>query len=162
MFEVELFDSMFTIPTPDSSIFRQASCIAKSHCSSLNLSVVCVQPQVGGADCGLFAIANVVDLCCGVDPSTEKRIQSEMRDHLLSYFESEKISPFPKKKGMAQGDRIIKTVSVDIYCMCRQPEDGPMARCAYCHQWYHDRCVPIPSAVFSNQDPCWKCPSCKI
>ena len=53
-----------------------------------------MQKQVGGKDCGLFAIAIVVSLLLHVDLSVSS-IQSLMRPHLLKCYTSNKFSMFP-------------------------------------------------------------------
>ncbi len=100
--EIELFDSMYTIPVEDGSIFKQVCCISKSPRPNLTVNVIRVQPQCGGADCGLFAISMAVDLCFGLDPFKQRVVQDDMREHLLSCFEIQLMSPFPKvtRKGL--------------------------------------------------------------
>ena len=56
------------------------------------------QKQVGGKDCGLFTIANALEVLGGNDVSQVIFDQSKMRKHLISCFENGKISPFPKYK----------------------------------------------------------------
>jgi len=46
-----------------------------------------VQTQKGGADCGLFAIANMTALAHGIDPLLVHYDQSKMRVHLIACFE---------------------------------------------------------------------------
>ena len=86
--EVKIYDSLNTTPTeatlnairqlysPDESMppFVQHKC----------------HKQVGGTDCGVFAVAYAVDLLLGNDPSTIKYDQSKMRDHLMSCLENGK------------------------------------------------------------------------
>ena len=46
-------------------------------------------------DCGLYAIANAVCDALGIDPTTQGYVTSEMRQHLISCFEKNEISPLP-------------------------------------------------------------------
>ena len=52
--------------------------------------------QVGGTDCGVFAIAYAVDALRGNEPQNIRYNQSKMRDHLIHCFETGKITSFPK------------------------------------------------------------------
>lgn len=54
------------------------------------------QKQVGGTDCGLFAIANAMEVLAGNDVSQVVFDQTMMRKHLASCFENNKMTPFPK------------------------------------------------------------------
>ena len=51
--------------------------------------------QIGGSDCGLFAIANCTTLACGSHPSNVSFNQGRMRQHFLKCLESFNFSPFP-------------------------------------------------------------------
>ena len=53
------------------------------------------QQQQGGDDCGLFAIAFAEAICRGVRPELLRFDQSQMREHLLSCFRNQKLTPFP-------------------------------------------------------------------
>ena len=57
---------------------------------------VTCQKQVGGTDCGLFAIANAMEVLTGNDVGHVVFDQTMMRKHLATCFENGKIHPFPK------------------------------------------------------------------
>ena len=163
---VELFDSMYTIPTEGGTILKQACCITRllnTMHSIITIDVIAVTPQVGGADCGLFAISMAYDLCCDTDPFTQEVVQDKMRKHLLDCFEREEMSSFPKvaRKELNSRQRVIKSVSFGIYCICRGPDVKPMASCDVCLEWFHPNCVSIPNDVFEYEDTPWICPNCK-
>ena len=61
----------------------------------LKLQMADVQKQVGPNDCGLFSIANAVQLAKKSDPSKVKYIQCAMRPHLIKRFSQGRISSFP-------------------------------------------------------------------
>ena len=128
------------------------------------IHVIGVQKQYGGDDCGLFAISMAFDLCCGIDPFTQIVNQDQMRDHLLSCFEEEVITPFPKvpRKNIAKMKRIIKSVSFKLFCVCRGPEYGLMVQCNHCQEWFHPVCVHIPNEVLLNENLPWLCYSCEF
>ncbi len=165
---IDLFDSMHTVPVEEGTIVRQACCIMKhlNHTSpSITINVIGVQPQYGGSDCGLFAISMALDLCLGLDPFKQKVVQDSMREHLLFCFEEQKMSPFPKvtRKGLEKMTRIVTSVTFGIYCICRGIENMPMVMCDWCNEWFHPSCLPvkIPTKFFTNKSLPWKCPSCK-
>lgn len=57
-----------------------------------------VQRQNGSDDCGLFAVAFIVELLSGGDPSTVGFKQNMMRKHYSTCLETSKWSPFPKSR----------------------------------------------------------------
>lgn len=161
--DVELFDSMLTAPSEGDDIVGQACSILKSTKQMLTIDVVGVQTQVGGADCGLFAISMAFDLCSGVDPFSQEVLQEHMRDHLVDCFENQSITSFPKvpRQTMDQRIRIVNSVSVNIFCVCRGIEEGDMVMCENCEEWFHGHCISIPPDVFQKDSPPWICPTCK-
>ena len=52
--------------------------------------------QIGGKDCGLFAIAYDIDLLIGNDQDKIRYDQTRMRHHLIACLTSEKVTPYPK------------------------------------------------------------------
>lgn len=162
---VELFDSLYTIPTKDGTIIQQVCTITRLlniTSPTITINVVQVTPQVGTSDCGLFAISNAYDLCDGIDPFTQVPVQNKMREHLLHCFEEQDIFCFPKtgKSICNRKQRLIKSFSFNIYCTCRGPEVEPMVRCDLCHEWFHDVCVSVPEEVFQYEEVQWTCPNC--
>ena len=94
---VDLYDSMYNIPSKTGTILKQACCIMRSVSdgqSSLTINVIRVTPQVGGADCGLFAISMAHNLCSGVDPFSQRPVQDKMRPIFCSVSKSWKSHPF--------------------------------------------------------------------
>ena len=160
---IELFDSMYTIPSKDGNIIKQVCCVLQSKHPSVTVDVIGVQLQFGGIDCGLFAISMAFDLCSGVDPFTQEVIQDAMRHHLVQCFECEEMSSFPKSicKSVDRKTRVLESVSVPIFCICRQVEYGNMARCDRCGEWFHQGCIVIPSDIFENASLVWNCVQCE-
>ena len=62
---------------------------------SIKVKMSKVQKQHVGDDCGLFAIANAVQLAKKCDPSQVKYHQYQMRSHLINCFEKGKMTTFP-------------------------------------------------------------------
>ena len=65
----------------------------------LVINSVPVQQQIGGSDCGVFAVAYLIELLHGHDPSKSRFIQKQMRNHMLQCSQSECWKPFPKGGG---------------------------------------------------------------
>ena len=65
--------------------------------SSLPIQMAKLQKQVGGSDCGPFAIAVATSLAHQRDPSALMFEQTVMRAHLVQCFEKGKLTPFPCK-----------------------------------------------------------------
>ena len=164
--EVDLYDSMHTIPSHDGDIIHQACKVVQSYkLSSVTINVVNSPLQTGGTDCGVYAIAMATDLCHGVDPFTILYQQDEMRAHLIKCFDRRVLSPFPKcSSNKREAERIINTCNIDLYCVCKLPESPPMVCCDDCNEWYHPGCVYIPRAVVEEEDDLtpWSCPACEL
>ena len=69
--------------------------IIPPNSSLLNVEVQSVQQQEGAHDCGLFAVANAVEVCVGGNPEMVQFEQSEMRSHLINCLEQKCLQPFP-------------------------------------------------------------------
>ena len=116
-------------------------------------------------DRGVFAVSMATDLCRNVDPYSSFYEQKIMRAHLKSCFETTKISPFPSST-VVKKQRILKTIVINLYCICRQPEVCPMVACDKCGEWYHKECANISDTLLTslheNGDLTWYCPCCKL
>ena len=73
-------------------------------CKALQVKIPRVQQQPNSYDCGLFAIANVVEFCFSPDSFNPRIIYdvSKMRQHLIECLENGKMSAFPRKKKRAE------------------------------------------------------------
>ena len=162
---IDLYDSLHSIPDESSSIVRQACAIVNSQAPSISINVINCQVQLGGSDCGVFAVSMATDLCRNVDPYSSFYEQRRMRAHLKSCFETKKISPFPSST-VVKKQRILKTIVINLYCICRQPEVCPMVSCDKCGEWYHKECANISDTLLTslheNGDLTWYCPCCKL
>ena len=49
---------------------------------------------------------------------------------------------------------------IELYCVCRLPDEGDMAECEACKQWFHRHCMEIPDEVFVSTDVHWVCKTC--
>ena len=83
----------YSMKSPTLSL--QVAAILRSPTATIELSFTNIQRQIGGSDCGLFAIACATSICNGLDPSICSYDQSNMRDHLKVLFEMSSIGVFP-------------------------------------------------------------------
>ena len=160
---VNIYDSLHTIPDVESSIVKQACVILNSFESTITINVIDVQTQQGTSDCGVFALAMAADLCRDLDPATVSYHQEKMRSHLKQCYEKSHLSPFPSNIcAFRKKKEVVDTITVEIYCICRQPEKIPMVECDLCSEWYHTECVNVSddSLEFMKDVP-WFCPLCK-
>ncbi|CAF2786046.1 unnamed protein product [Rotaria sp. Silwood2] len=72
-----------------------------------------VQQQVGGNDCGLFALAFATSLCYSDSPPLLFYHQMSLRNHYVKCIESNTIQPFPSKFKRGSSRKVSKIV--DIY-----------------------------------------------
>ncbi len=162
---VDLYDSMISDPPEDGSIVRQACTIMKSfNVSSVQINIVKVTQQVGGSDCGVFAIAMATDLCFKSDPFHASYVQDEMRSHLERCFESGQMTQFPRTSASRDGksNRLCSTLSLEIFCICRQPEAFlTMVCCDDCDQWFHEGCMTERGEILNPSED-WFCSSCAL
>lgn len=88
--EVKIFDSAY------SSIDEETSKLVCKLLGRLaNIMVVGIRKQLGGQDCGLFAIAIATSLATGSNPAELVYDQAATRAHLIKCFENLCLSPFP-------------------------------------------------------------------
>ena len=112
-----------------------------------------VQQQLGGSNCGLFAIANATEFCFRFQTSHAIYKQLSTRKHLMNCFWVQKLLSFPKQKTVEAKHVIFATTDVKVYCVCRLPEDKrqKMAKCPVCSEWFHEKCLDIPGDVFCRK-----------
>ena len=92
--EVFLYDSLGPSSLPSEHIdiiFQIINCNRKA----LKIIWKNTQIQIGGFECGLFALANATAIAEGNDSSNMSFKQSEMRKHLSKCFETKFITSFP-------------------------------------------------------------------
>lgn len=162
--EIDLYDCFHTIPAQNEGILKQACTMLQSEKLSVTVNVINVQFQDGSSDCGLFAAAMAFDLCNERDPFLQNYDQLKMREHLRHCFENQQLMSFPVNRKVTQGKkmRVVATVTTEIHCICRLPEEPPMACCDSCSTWYHQSCLQIPNKVFTDDKIPWICGICKF
>ena len=123
--EVKVHDSSFTsvsFPVQQSicNIMRRGTPPKRSDVIKVLFTDVSWQPNPN--DCGLYAIANAVCDALGIDTTTQGYVTSEMRQHLISCFEKNEISPFPAYERKSIYTRGLRFQSVlKVFCTCRMP-----------------------------------------
>ena len=89
---------------------------------------VACSKQTNGNDCGVYAIANMVSILHGVDPSRISFNVAAMRRHLLQRLENKKNHCFPHRKlSFVKKKPVLKVTGIPIFCTCRMPEHGFMS-----------------------------------
>ncbi len=147
---------------PNMHVKMQVASILMLNRPHMDLIFPSFQRQVGGVDCGLFAIAACTSLCFGNNPSDCHYDQSKMRSHFELCLSSGKLNEFPYTvKG--SNKKKFKRVSVPLYCSCRLPDNNAekMAECSSCREWLHKTCMQIPPDVFEDESSRWKCERCQ-
>ena len=89
---VHIYDSLHTT-TDQESIELVTNMFGTEDSSFIHIPEM--QTQIGGTDCGLFAIAYMISLAYGDDPSVTSYDQIKMRYHLTECFTKGKLIPFP-------------------------------------------------------------------
>ena len=91
---VRVFESWYSKP---SSVAINHACHMQHHPqNTVTFLNEKVQKQVGSSDCALFALAFATDLCYGLDPTSQRYSQKEMRQHYVTCLESGAMVPFQK------------------------------------------------------------------
>jgi len=166
---VQVFDSLYHGQLSP-SIQKQTAAILCTEVNKIIFSIQCVQQQPNANDCGVFAIAFLVELLFGGDPTKVTFDTRKMRNFLHSSLRVGKFdTPFPNVE--EKHEHILKfdlLIEIPVYCVCRMPyfnsdnekKELQMADCDRCYQWYHKSCVHIPEYVFKRQNKFWFCPKC--
>ena len=105
-----------------------------------------VQWQVGGNDCGIFAIAFATAICNGDEQASIMFDQNNMWNHLKICFDNGKLTPSPERSRKGR-IKAAKEDTLPVHCTCRLPDKGDlMIQCTKCKTWYHTTCVNIPKS----------------
>ena len=118
-------DSLKTNKTLNSNLTIQISQIYSAINNTLTVEIPDTQKQNNSSDCGVFSIAFLTDILYSnfkIDTSNIRFNIPEMRPHLISCIENNKIVPFPKAKMPKMPCNQPKTVRVKVYCTCELPE----------------------------------------
>ena len=83
--------------------------------------------------------------------------QADMRNHLLKCFTARKFTPFPTS--IVRRECNPRIIQLKVFCCCQMPATyGDMVQCGRCEQWFHIKCVGLPSLPCSDEE--WNCSLC--
>ena len=155
---VYVYDSLYKSPTKE--LIHLIASMMHSQSNELKITMMDVEKQSNGSDCGVLAIAYAFDLCSGFDPCSARFDHSGIRLHLTTCLENCHVSRFPVLGERKSAPR--KPRTLELHCSCRMPEEkgDEMAECDVCHVWYHRHCMDIPSEVFGEVEVNWECKRC--
>lgn len=152
-----------TVNTPSLEI--QLSLIYGRDNTSIPIKILDVQQQENSYDCGLFAIANLVEFC--FDPAHSFQIKTYfkaeyMRNHLIvECLENGKFTKFPQNSSQISdtSDLKHKIVTIQCCCSCGFPDwVDEMVGCDFklgkklCNVWKHSKCADV-----NNDCTDWLC-----
>ena len=106
--EAIYLDSLISDKSPNNNLLIQMSQIYGKSNKKLNIHIPKVQPQPNSFDCGLFAIAHLVEFCLtgsAFSPKYNFEVPL-MRNHLLKCIENKKFEPFPKQSSRLRNVKI--------------------------------------------------------
>ena len=94
-----------------------------------------------------------------------------MRMHLLSCFQNNFFTPFPKSEEPGEFVGGNAVIYAQIFCSCRgtffksdlsQDADMIMVKCGRCDERYHKKCHNVPAEVFRDRKlfKAWICANC--
>ena len=110
-----------------------------------------VQWQIGGSDCGIFAIAFATALCNGHEPASIVFDQPRLRKHLMACLDNNTLTPFPERS-RKRITKVAKKEKLPVHCTCRLPDRGDlMVQCKKCKTWYHTACIQISKTFLSKK-----------
>ena len=157
---VNVYDSAYSTIHEDTQ--SQICSFVRPNSDTLTINMPNFQRQPNGRDCGIFAIAVATELANGRDPSFCYWDVARMRPHLIESLEGGRIEPFPQKthRRVPLGNKLKKTISVKIYCVCRMTNfpKKAMVKCAQCRQWFHNGCMGLDE---DEVEDTWYCNSCQ-
>ena len=134
--EVRIFDSAF-----DNIPYLEEQVIAKLINTKENELVM---QQTNGNDCGLFAIANAITLCLGLNPCDLNYKVREMRGHLIKCLENKELKMFPVhgRRQLRKKTGVKKVLTTELFCICKMPDTHTLyVYCDQCGREYHPVCI---------------------
>lgn len=159
---VRVYDSLHMVPTHTLKEIIAAMC--RTSESSLEIQSMNVARQVGGVDCGLFALAYATSLSLGQDPVNVMYDQSKLRHHFLQCLLDGKMTTFPVTVNRTVKKAIAFKTCIKLYCICRQTyvKGQRMIQCHECNAWYHAACLALSDSAFEEAaaQTEYMCPKC--
>ena len=144
---VYVFDSYSTQFTLTPSLEIQFSSIYGQGKPSMVVKLPEVQQQTNGFDCGVYAIANLVEFCSKGSFNFKRKtnfIENYMRSHLISCLESGHFTPFPQSTSSDTDIVKVYTRKIESSCHCGKPDvfenmvgcEAKRGRVS-CYKWAH-------------------------
>ena len=159
--EIKIYDSLYS--TAKISVMDKLIDLIHSNYEKVTFNFMNTHQQSGTSDCGVFAIAAATSICHNEDLAAIQWDQSQMRGHLITCLERERMKPFPRKENLKKDKKIIKTVTHTLHCICRKrhkPRET-MKQCAACCVWFHAKCLNIPTHALAGSYK-WTCNTCLV
>ncbi|XP_052103656.1 uncharacterized protein LOC127737165 [Mytilus californianus] len=148
---------------PTSTSNRSPTIIALPEMISINLLVKLpdVQQQTNGYDCGVYAIANMVEYCHKEKLNTQRRtkfIEKYMRPHLISCLEKGHFTPFPQNTTSSTDFVRIFARRIECSCQCGKPDvfenmigcEAKRGRIS-CTKWVHQTCSGVSEDWYCDE-----------
>ena len=148
-----LKDNIFHLQGLSSTVKKLIADLLQWKGNDITINYCDVQWQVGGDDCGIFAITFATAICNGHEPASIVFDQPRIRRHLMVCLSDGALNPFPersrKRKRMV---KMAKKEKLPVYCICRLPDSGDlMIQCAKCKTWYHETCIQVSKSFLSKK-----------
>ena len=129
-------------------------------------------------DCGIFAIANMISLAFGKDPSKTVYTGTDMRAELLQMIRNNKIEMFQHEERSSKHEHLFKatasmrynekvtipvmTFSFDVVCHCRMADSiTHCVICERCQQLFHTTCY-LFSVDVAKVIKTFHCYNCRV
>ena len=144
-----VFDSLGN-ERPDNNILTdslklQLASVYGGAKQSLQITVPDTHRQSNGVDCGLYAIAHLVEFCLHERPMPNVIFDTaKMRPHLLHCLENQQLSEFPKTNKLlnTRKKRDAKVFNIQLYCICALPHClDSMIQCEKCKSFPQELCA---------------------
>ena len=146
--EVYVLDSKNPRHTLSGSTEIQLSKVYGNEKNILHVKIPPVQQQGNSVDCGVFAIAFMVEVCVlsSVKGLSNTVFDTDMmRPHLIHCFNSKKFSPFPKKKHPSKlklNRSVVFSIDKSCRARCNLPDMfDNLVCCDLCGGWFHYGCI---------------------
>ena len=162
---VYLYDSLFSGRIA-ALVQKQIASIIYEEGTSFKVIVPNVQHQNNSDDCGVYAIAFLVSLLHGLNPSNLTFDRKLIRQHLLKSLESGSFDPPLSKVPKCRDGRPLFVQEVSVMCECRMPREesdskspSRCVKCCSCKEFFHRKC--ISTIILEDSSANWRCPNCE-
>ena len=145
------------------SVEIQLAKIYGKNSKELTILMPEIQRQTNSLDCGLYAIANMIEFVYNrYDGLRQGKLkfnfaEDKMRDHLIKCLENKKMTPFPKSDNKTRKFKM-HSDKIDLYCCCFLPQHyDAMVECEKCRLWFFQSCKNPTPEELKGQYFCEKC-----